>query len=157
MFPLCFIVYLIIVFTFEPDWNALSFFFFFFFIGCTLLPPLWSSSTRHPGGDALIGALHTFFPSASHFPPQCLLLTAAGTPPARSDLTPPRSHRLNPAPRSWKSHDFDTNPDPMCHYIRELLFCLGWIFIVNTSHAMGDDFFPFSLRVLFSTTSDSRT
>ena len=31
MFPLCFIVYLIIVFTFEPDWNALSFFYFFFY------------------------------------------------------------------------------------------------------------------------------
>lgn len=92
-----------------------------FFIGCTPLPPLWSSSTRHPGGDALIGALHTFFPSSSHFPPQCLLLTAAGTPPAGSDLTPPRSRRLNPAPQSWKSRDLNTNPDPMCHYIREFI------------------------------------
>lgn len=34
---------------------------------------------------------HAFFPSPSHFPPQCLLLAAAGARPVCSDSTPLRS------------------------------------------------------------------
>lgn len=59
MFPLCFIVYLIIVFTFEPDWNALSFCFFFFLLAAHCCLPcgqaphatrevtLWSARCTH--------------------------------------------------------------------------------------------------------------
>lgn len=106
----------------------------------------------HPGSDALISTLHTFFPSSSHFPPRCLLLAAAGTPPVaqtslrqgRADKTPLNkggtAHlclTLTPLSLCNCCKGFCTGSDQMCHDVTEFVFlslaewavsvhCMSW-------------------------------
>lgn len=77
IFWLCFVVYFIVLFwvTFEPEWNPPR------FIGCTLFPPLWSSSTP-PGMWRFDQHTAHILPNIISLPSLVfsLLLAAAGKP-----------------------------------------------------------------------------
>lgn len=117
------------------------------FSNCTPLPPLWSSSTRHPGNGALISTLHTFFPSSSRFSSQCLLLAAAGTTPVAQTTSTKvvLTTELERPTSVWllfkSAYAIEQHEEKI--WTGQIMYIIHPCNDVSTLHVMRGDFFPF--------------
>ncbi len=142
-----FIVHFIIPFqvTFELNWNPPQ------CIDCTLLPPLWSSSTHHPGCAALISTLHTFLPSPSHFPARVYYwlqlehLQSLRPHSIKVMLTKIPLHKAEQPTSAWillkLAYAVVAAREKVCVRVQIkcvsmflVALCLRWMIIVNTLH-----------------------
>ena len=156
MFGLCFIVYLIVVsfeVTFEPDWNPPRFLYWLHTVASPVVklhtpPRRWCFDRR---------AAH-ILPIIVSLPSPVIVIDCSWntSSPLRPHSTKVAATK-SPLRKAGRAANLTQIQIQCVTAFVSLLFCLCWIFIVNTSHAMGDDFFPFSLRVLFSATSNSCT